>query len=145
MSSTQPFTYISASDFANQWREQKSTPNTNGWTVIDVRDDDFEGGHIKGCKNIPSNQFSEKVEDLVIKYQNAKNVLFHCSLSQARGPKAARLYRETRDDAIQTGKIQNNQDQNVVVLREGFSNFGSLYKKDADLVEDYDEEAWKYR
>jgi rhodanese-related sulfurtransferase len=145
MSFKPAYSYISASDFAKEWREQKSTPSKSAWTIIDVRDDDFEGGHIKGCKNIPSNEFSEKVEKLVLDLQDAKSVLFHCSLSQARGPKAARIYKETREEFIQTGKIENKQEQNVAVLREGFSNFGSLYKNEADLVEDYDEESWKYR
>lgn len=145
MSFKPSYTYISAADFAKAWREQNSTPSTKGWTVIDVRDDDFEGGHIKGCRNIPSTQFPDQVESLVDELRNAKNVLFHCSLSQARGPKAARIYKESRQDAIQAGKIDGNQEQNVAVLREGFSNFGSLYKNESDLVQDYDEESWKYR
>lgn len=145
MSFKPSYSYLTASDFAKAWREQNSKPDPKGWTVIDVRDDDFEGGHIKGCKNIPSTQFPDQVEKLVEQLKDSKSVLFHCSLSQARGPKAARIYKETREEAMKAGKIDDKQEQTVAVLREGFSNFGSLYKNEADLVEDYDEESWKYR
>ena len=39
--------------------------------IIDVRDDDFEGGHVKGCTNIPSGIFMDKwnsCDGLLTKY-----------------------------------------------------------------------------
>lgn len=80
-------------------------------------------------------------------------VIFHCSLSQARGPKAARIYSEVRQAALQRGDVQpiasptkptlvpkiegadqsayesgENGGQNILVLRDGFANFGRIYK-----------------
>ncbi len=54
------------------------------YCVIDVRDDDYIGGHIKGAQNAPSNQFYVQVNDLVQKTKNVPIVVFHCALSQVR-------------------------------------------------------------
>ena len=54
-------------------------------------------------------------------------------------PKAARIYRETRDAAIESGRL-NSSEQQVLVLRDGFYGFGNKYYKDKHLVEDWDPE-----
>lgn len=56
-----------------------------------------------------------------------------------RGPKAARIYRETRDEAIATGKIKalgsgQQDEQQVQVLRDGFAGFGPKYKVGAPFL-----------
>ena len=61
-----------------------------------------------------------------------------------RGPKAARIYREVRDANIEAGRMPSTTQQ-VFVLRDGFTNFGHKFKNDAELVEDWDEEAWQWR
>lgn len=60
------------------------------------------------------------------------------------GPKAARIYRDARAALIAQQKIPGNAQQ-ILVLRDGFSNFGTIYKADADLVCDWDEDSWAYR
>ncbi|WFD19088.1 protein-tyrosine-phosphatase [Malassezia caprae] len=72
------------------------------------------------------------------------NVVFHCALSQQRGPKAARIYREVRD-ATCTPESVASQAQEVLVLRDGFGYFGPKFKQDPQLVEDWDEESWQFR
>lgn len=52
--------------------------------VVDVRDDDYEGGNIKGCLNYPSRQFLLEVHGLVKKTKDVPLVIFHCALSQVR-------------------------------------------------------------
>jgi rhodanese-related sulfurtransferase len=59
--------------------------------VVDVRDDDHEGGHIKGCIHSPSTSFLSGVDQLREKLKDTPVVVFHCALSQVRGPKAARV------------------------------------------------------
>ena len=54
------------------------------YCVIDVRDDDWAGGNIKGSHNSPSSQFYVHVHDLVEKTKNVPTVVFHCALSQVR-------------------------------------------------------------
>lgn len=77
-------------------------------------------------------------------------VVFHCSLSQQRGPKAARIYSEARQAALASSQVSaltssqqssagDEQDQEagaggsqggqeIYVLRDGFANFGQVYK-----------------
>jgi len=38
-----------------------------------------------------------------------------------------------------------DQVQEVLVLRDGFGFFGPKFKQDPQLVEDWDEESWKFR
>ncbi|KAI0789602.1 Rhodanese-like domain-containing protein [Abortiporus biennis] len=107
--------------------------------IIDVRDDDYVGGNIKGSHNSPSYRFLSKVDELVEQTKNVPVIVFHCALSQVRGPKAARIYSQTR-------AIQRNQNENVehevFILRGGFSDFQAKFKDDPDLVENWDKEVW---
>lgn len=52
--------------------------------IVDVRDDDYEGGNIKGSHNSPSSYFLAKVDALVEKTKDIPIVIFHCALSQVR-------------------------------------------------------------
>lgn len=60
-------------------------------------------------------------------------MIFHCHLSQQRGPKAAGQYAQARQAAIDSGKLPkeaepSTQPQQVLVLRGGFSEFQDKYK-----------------
>ena len=79
------------------------------YCIVDVRDDDWYGGNIKGSRNSPSHGFLSKVDELVAQTKDVPTVIFHCALSQvryvrsavhlvaryscdlSRGPKAARV------------------------------------------------------
>jgi rhodanese-related sulfurtransferase len=58
---------------------------------VDVRDDDFRGGNIRGAQNSPSSTFHTDVDKLVQETKETPIIVFHCMLSQQRGPKAARV------------------------------------------------------
>ena len=57
---------------------------TNDYLVVDVRDDDYRGGNIKGGINIPSGKFILKLHQLIDDTQNVSKIIFHCTLSQQR-------------------------------------------------------------
>ena len=61
-----------------------STPKS--FKIVDVRDDDYMGGHIPGCINVPSRQFSFRVDGLVDELKDHEAIVFTCALSQQRGP-----------------------------------------------------------
>nr|GAT52251.1 predicted protein [Mycena chlorophos] len=107
------------------------------YLVVDVRDDDFFGGNIVNARNIPSRQFSVAVYDLANKSKDVGTVVFHCALSQVRGPKAARMYAETRQNLHIPGE------QQVLVLNGGFTEFQRKFKDDPILVEKWDRETWE--
>lgn len=54
------------------------------YCVVDVRDDDWYGGNIKGAHHQPSYDFLSKVIKLVKTTQEVPVVVFHCALSQVR-------------------------------------------------------------
>lgn len=63
MSISRPYEYISAESLAEKLKVGQD--GKNQIKIIDVRDDDFEGGNIPGAINIPSTVFDDKVQGLV--------------------------------------------------------------------------------
>ncbi|KAJ7643919.1 hypothetical protein FB45DRAFT_736751, partial [Roridomyces roridus] len=108
------------------------------YLVVDVRDDDFVGGNIKvRAIQGPKPDFSRRAVKLVEQVADVPVVIFHCALSQERGPKSARIYKEVRDHPQSKESVQE-----VYVLRGGFTEFQQQYSKDPLLVENWDEEVW---
>ncbi|CAO3676310.1 hypothetical protein G6F70_003925 [Rhizopus microsporus] len=108
------------------------------YVIIDVRGDDYIGGHIPGSVNVPAGRIHDEVNQLVEKYSQIPIIYFHCALSQVRGPKSARIYSET---------LQNlgvKTDQKVKILRYGFEGWHLRYKLEKDLIEDYDASVWEW-
>ncbi|CAD6887605.1 unnamed protein product [Tilletia controversa] len=147
MSFTSAHTYIDAPSLAE--RIQAGDVSEKKLAVVDVRDDDFEGGAIAGARNVPSATLPDNLDSLVKDLAGVPKVVFHCHLSQQRGPKAARLYTEARNHAIETGaidpKTESGSPQQVVVLRDGAAGFVRQYKDDKSLVENYDARSWEHR
>ncbi|KAJ7288039.1 Rhodanese-like domain-containing protein [Mycena rebaudengoi] len=128
--------YISGDELAEIIRNKDKVAHQD-YLVVDVRDDDYAGGNIKNALNLPSRQFYTSVLSLVDKTADVKLVVFHCALSQVRGPKAARVYEETRQSVA-----HDKPAPEVVVLRNGFTEFQRKFKDDPALVENWDEETW---
>jgi len=110
------------------------------YLVVDVRDDDYAGGNIIRGQNWPSREFSWKVNELVKQTKDVKTVVFHCAVSQIRGPKAAQIYEETQKSLQEPGA--DSQGPEVLVLRGGFAQFQAKYKDDPALVENWDKDVW---
>ncbi|KAG8890662.1 hypothetical protein FRB98_006165 [Tulasnella sp. 332] len=136
MSFTPLYRYISGQELADMMKSDKKA--LEDFAIIDVRDSDFLGGNIVGCLRYPSEQYENTIDDLIEKTKHVPKVIFHCALSQARGPKAARIYAEecaARDDVPKTGR-------EVLVLRGGFTEFQSAFRNDPKLVEKWRKEVW---
>ncbi|EIN12921.1 Rhodanese-like protein [Punctularia strigosozonata HHB-11173 SS5] len=133
------FKYISNDELAAIIKS-KDKVALRDYIVIDVRDDDYRGGNIVNALNSPSGQFLANVDDLVKKTKDIPIVVFHCALSQVRGPKAARIYSQTRDMLQSEGQDKAHE---VLVLRGGFTEFQAKFKDDPELVANYDPEAWQ--
>ncbi|KAI0344429.1 Rhodanese-like protein [Trametopsis cervina] len=129
--------YITPDDLATIIKSERVA--NKDYCIIDVRDDDWYGGNIKGSRNSPSHGFLHKVDKLVNETKDIPIVVFHCALSQVRGPKAARVYAESRDLLQAEGKDIPHQ---VLVLQGGFSDFQAKFRKDPELVENWDAEVW---
>ncbi|KAI9326162.1 Rhodanese-like domain-containing protein [Obelidium mucronatum] len=113
------------------WLQDGSLTANEDYLIVDVRGDDFKEGHIASAINIPSTEFtaekaliSEKDQERLSK---AKKVVFHCQLSQVRGPTSANNYLNTVGAA---------EGQEVFVLQGGFTKWLETYGKEKALVED---------
>lgn len=91
--------------------------------------------------------------DLVKKLKNKETVVFHCALSQQRGPSAALRYLRERERLISFASNQqedfdgkDNPDlgirQQVYILDQGFVGWQKCYGEDVRLTEGYRKELW---
>lgn len=71
-------------------------------TVVDVRDDDHVGGHIHNSMHVPSSSLDYRGPEIVRKLADKEIVVFHCALSQQRGPGAALRYIRERESKLKT-------------------------------------------
>lgn len=82
---------------------------------------------------------------LVRRLQGKKTVVFHCALSQQRGPSAALRYLRERDAllaALGEAKGAGAEQQAVYVLDMGFLGWQKAYGEDERLTEGYRKELW---
>lgn len=127
--------------------------------VIDVRDDDYIGGNIKGAINVPSYTFNNRVQHIVEQYIVNNNmpppdyIVLHCMKSQVRGPSAARQLVAHINMLIESKKINvnnNNKLPNVAVLHKGAEAWIAYVAKHPDIkdktlyIDNYDKEYWGY-
>ncbi|KIV89644.1 hypothetical protein PV10_07031 [Exophiala mesophila] len=128
--------------------------------IIDVRDSDHIGGNINGSTWVPLNQLDARIPELVRTLKDKDKVVFHCMLSQQRGPTAALRYaraKQRADDkdtrstqtssqvAAQTpeeGESNKSHVQEVCVLEGGFESWQSRYGEDSRLTVDYQPDLW---
>lgn len=103
---------------------------------------DYIGGHIKGSTNIPSRQLDAMMPTLVRRLKDKDTVVFHCALSQQRGPSAALRYLRERDGALKALGEEAKADQTVCVLDRGFTGWQEEYGEDERLTEGYRKELW---
>ncbi|KAJ3226684.1 hypothetical protein HDU78_010318 [Chytriomyces hyalinus] len=132
MSSSQTARTLEPEELAEWMRD----PSKQDYLVVDVRDEDFESGHVSKAINVPSKEFHKDPASYAPLLEAPKKVIFHCALSQVRGPKAANAYLKEVVEAA-------GSKQEVYVLQGGFTKWQSRYGKDNLLTQDYDEELWK--
>jgi rhodanese-related sulfurtransferase len=109
-----------------------SNPNSSDLAIVDVRDSDYIGGHIAGSNHVASSSLDYTLPELVKNLADKKTVVFHCMLSQQRGPLAALRYMRRREsqglltkgkgDAVGDASADNSQSaQKVYILSGGFA------------------------
>ncbi|KAK4520560.1 uncharacterized protein ATC70_006437 [Mucor velutinosus] len=127
--------YAEAEEVMDLVRDPSKQPGKD-YVIVDVRGEDYKGGHIPGSINIPASEMYDKANDLIRKYSQVPKIYFHCALSQVRGPKSARIYAETLNN------LGTETEQKVKILRFGFEGWHDKYSKEKDLIEDYDQAIW---
>ncbi|PLN83256.1 Rhodanese-like domain-containing protein [Aspergillus taichungensis] len=119
-----------------------STSSPNKLAIIDVRDSDHVGGHISTSTWIPSSSLEVHLPELIRTLKDKEKVVFHCALSQQRGPSAALRYARERERVLGAEEAAASG-QEVFVLEGGFVEWQEKYGKDVRLTEAYAEDVWK--
>lgn len=101
---------------------------------------DHIGGHIYSSIWIPSSSLDVRMPELVRTLQDKEKVVFHCALSQQRGPSAALRYARERERTLGP---EASHKQEVYVLEGGFLQWQEKYGKDTRLTEAYVEDIWR--
>ncbi|CAD6505108.1 BgTH12-00604 [Blumeria graminis f. sp. triticale] len=150
--------------------ETQKSPNLDETTppthvaVVDVRDSDHIGGHIRYSFHEPSNTLDYRMQELVYRLESRKIVVFHCALSQERGPAAAlrylrererlmdipsnqetstRVSMETLCNEVRESSFEENRRQLVFILDEGFVGWQKEYGEDSRLTEGFRKDLWR--
>ena len=87
--------------------------------IIDVRDHDHIGGHIKSSTHIPSSSLDHQIPNLVRIMAGKEIVVFHCALSQQRGPTAALRYIRERETKMKNGNANKQTGPPRIGIRNG--------------------------
>lgn len=96
--------------------------------VVDVRDDDFGGGHIAGARHCPSESFRSALPELARELaMQEKTVVFHCMYSRSRGPRCARLFLQHLEHHYPRWRCA------VYVLSGGYDRWELLFASDLDV------------
>lgn len=101
---------------------------------------DHVGGHIRSSTWVPSSTLDVRMPELVRTLKDTEKVIFHCALSQQRGPSAALRYARERESAL---GAEESQKQQIFVLEGGFVEWQDKYGKDETLTESYVEDIWQ--
>lgn len=101
---------------------------------------DHVGGHIYSSTWVPTSTLHVRMPELIRTLKDKKTVVFHCALSQQRGPSAALRYARERENAL---GAEENQKQQVFVLEGGFVEWQQKYGNDTKLTEAYAADIWE--
>nr|XP_043611274.1 dual specificity phosphatase Cdc25 [Erigeron canadensis] len=87
--------------------------------IVDVRDDERSyDGHIAGSLHFASDSFQDRIPNLVQAAKGKDTLVFHCALSQVRGPKCARRFADYLAGAKEDVGIKS-----IMVLERGYNGW----------------------
>lgn len=151
---------INAPTLANMLLSPSSAPKV---AIIDVRDSDHIGGHIKSSDWVPANELDARIPELMRVHKDKEKIVFHCMLSQQRGPAAALKFARAMKDKNERERKQQQQVEGkeegkkadggamgdkdprpeVCVLEGGFGTWQARYGEDERLTEGYVKDLWE--
>ncbi|RLN41241.1 hypothetical protein C2845_PM01G20560 [Panicum miliaceum] len=87
--------------------------------IIDVRDDERSyQAHIAGSHHFASGSFAARMPELARVASGKDTLVFHCALSQVRGPTCARMFSDYLSETKEDSGIKN-----IMVLERGFNGW----------------------
>jgi len=103
---------------------------TREFAVIDVRRNEYAGGHIRGSYNWAAQTFYDNLPYFFHKFHNTPKVIFYCNSSKGRGPRCAGWYQDYVDDHADIKSTSH-----AYVLSGGIGNWLSKFSGQEDLVD----------
>ena len=88
---------------------------------------------------MPSSDLDIKTPELIRTLKDKDKVVFHCALSQQRGPSAALRYVRERQRLL---GAQEGKGQEIYVLDGGFTMWQAKFGEDEKLTEGYVRDIW---
>lgn len=103
---------------------------------------DHVGGHIASSQHHASSTLGTYMPTLIrsLHEQGVEMVVFHCALSQQRGPSAAKAYVRERGRVL--GDKVGDRNVQVLILEGGFVKWQEKYGRDERLTTDYAPDIW---
>ncbi|KAJ2554849.1 Cdc25 phosphatase Ibp1 [Coemansia sp. RSA 1933] len=134
---------ISADQLATLVRNKDKKPGVD-YLVVDVRDEDYKVGHIPGAINVPAHEMRTATARLLRDYSTVPMLVFHCALSQVRGPKSARIYSEALAETLETAEPGCPLfAQSVYILTGGFTSWVYRFRDtEPELITAFNEQLW---
>lgn len=133
------------------WLTEGTTNLGAKFQIIDVRDSDYVGGHIVESMHYRSADFKDEQLPLLLSTMREKRqetLVFHCMLSQQRGPSAAMKFMRYLNHQLEISddksEIEFIEKINIYILRGGFGKWQELYGDNHRLTEEYDSRMWKF-
>ncbi|RLN71317.1 hypothetical protein BBJ28_00014914 [Nothophytophthora sp. Chile5] len=116
------FERITPSELADVLRSTDTA--TRRPLIVDVRDSDFAGGHIRSAVNLPEDNFmdDDDVDALVERFKDEESIVFHCMMSQIRGPSCARRFLSRMEVVLDDAEHKPR----VLVLAGGYQLFSRV-------------------
>src|SRR6201996_4721979 len=102
--------HLSRESLASRLLSLSQPVSSSSIAIVDVRGSDYIGGHIRGCLNVPSSDLDWRTPELVRTLKEKEIVVFHCALSQQRGPAAALRYLRERERLLgASGGVESSE------------------------------------
>ncbi|RBR08935.1 uncharacterized protein FIESC28_10115 [Fusarium coffeatum] len=97
------------------------------YVLVDLRRTDHEGGTIRGSINLPAQSLYPTIKTLYSLFKSAgvQKVIWYCSSSRGRGPRAAGWFKDYLDE-------QGDSSMESVILSEGITGWA---KAGSEFVE----------
>ena len=117
--------------------------------VLDTRDDDAIGGHVRGALHWPDSMFDARVDELLALLRTGaySRVVLHCMESIRRGPRCCRKLR----NLLEAERQRETQDSQrlpapsaVMVLIGGADRWLRAHWSNRALVDAFDDDFWGF-
>ncbi|XXH04985.1 hypothetical protein Hte_011409 [Hypoxylon texense] len=108
------------------------------YLLVDLRRADHKGGSIRGSLNLPAQSLYVAIPTLyqLVKAAGVHKVIWYCSQSRGRGPRAAGWFHDYLTD-------QGDNEVQSLVLLQGITGWAAAGNHYTDWMDDYDPSAWK--